>query len=222
LLEITPPGSKDSVVAPIGMFAAKPVEPFSDPTPMVGVKPVIDKDGNLSFTGRSRNAEARIFGGDVIQGRKGKALKLNGEGSRIELSNMPALEDATSVSYWLRVDKFGRVDMMNSYGKAAAGIRGTMLQASIYKGSGIAQCDLNELPGFKAGQWIHVTMTYGNTVCLYVNGVKRDETPRTGSSPKTPSTVLFNGLDGAVEDLKLFNKVLTAEEVKDLASTDEP
>jgi hypothetical protein len=222
LLEITQPGGKDSVAAPIGMFAAKPVKPFSDPTPMLAVKPVMDKDGVLSIAGRSRNAEARIFGGHVIQGRKGKALKLNGKGSRLSLNNMPALEDATSVSYWLRVDTFGRVNMMNSYGKAEAGIRGTMLEASIYKGSDKARFDLNKLPGFKAGQWIHVTMTYGDTICLYVNGVKRAETPRTGSSAKTPRTVLFNGLDGAVEDLKLFNKVLSAEEVKKLASTDEP
>ena len=220
LLEVAFGESGETVAAPIGMFAADPVKPFIHPTPLVVVEPVIGDAGRLSLSGRSRAAQARIFNGQIIDGRRGKAFKLNGGNSWIEVTDMPAIDDASSVSYWLRIDKFERALMMESGRLAEAQLHGAGLSAYMWRASGTASFDLNSLQegAFQTGQWIHVVMTYSDTVCLYVNGELRDEQPRTNptSLARIGSTTLFKGLDGAVEDLKLFNRVLSAEEVREI------
>ncbi|MDE0019947.1 MAG: LamG domain-containing protein [Candidatus Poribacteria bacterium] len=74
------------------------------------------------------------------------------------------------------------------------------------------------------GQWHHVAGTYdGTTFTLYLNGAE-DASTKPGTKPDSHDNVLFIGgcdiggywMTGAIDELALFSRALSAEEVNEL------
>ena len=86
------------------------------------------------------------------------------------------------------------------------------------------------------GQWVHLAGTYdGNRVILYVNGVERARVAKTGALVASSRPVLLganaNGTDplagseflaGGLDEVRLFSRALTANEVAALANPTAP
>lgn len=75
--------------------------------------------------------------------------------------------------------------------------------------------------------WHHIAATYdGATLRIYVNGTLRNSTITSGSIP-LPSLVAIGNrveatdetLNGTIDDVRIYNRVLTADEISALAST---
>ena len=71
----------------------------------------------------------------------------------------------------------------------------------------------------RLNQWVHVLMQRDHSIWkLYLNGVL--QASASGNAPNTPSAemTLSEGLQGKVDDLRIYNRVLSAAEVKQLAN----
>jgi len=88
--------------------------------------------------------------------------------------------------------------------------------------------------GVDLNRWQHVAATWdgstsGSNIHLYVDGVPADGTAVNGSGSKyddsgTPVTIgnravdLARGFEGGIDEVSVYNRVLTAEEIRDLSA----
>jgi len=106
-----------------------------------------------------------------------------------------------------------------SWGSHPGGrLRGYTIWAFYFRGGPNAAFDLSKV-GAQKGEWCHVTITYGPAVRLYVNGELRDWSVKEVAARRAYVTdlFLFSGLDATVDDVRLYNRVLRAEDVRRLA-----
>jgi hypothetical protein len=158
--------------------------------------------------------------GDLVDGRKGKAMRINGADSRIIIENLESIEDALSLCYWIRLDGNEDRGMMDNDGGSHPGgrLRRTGLQALYWRGSEVAGYNLALANGGDPNKWIHVAITWGNEVRLYVNGELKSSGVKTVPSRNAyvKDIVLFRDLVVSVDDVMLFNKELTGDEIRKL------
>ena len=222
-VSVQAPDGAAAVSAPIGMFSSREIEPFSDGRLVAEIIPVIDKDNRLPLNGLVGNAVAKIHAGEIVEGRKGKAIKLNGGQARIELTDLPSPESATSMTAWIRMDNPGNAALMNDDATKEpcyVTLGGTRGKAGFWRASDAALFDLRKPSEDQSlGGWRHIAFTFGESVAVYVDGELVAEKPKTvpERSAHTRKKILFDGFDGAVEDVRIYNKVLSAEEVEALA-----
>lgn len=84
------------------------------------------------------------------------------------------------------------------------------------------------------GEWIHIVAVYDfptNTIKLHKNGILKDTdfftdyniTPQNGTAPLRIGTRDFASFyQGAIDDVRFYNRVLTAAEISELYSEEEP
>lgn len=74
-------------------------------------------------------------------------------------------------------------------------------------------------------EWVHVAATYdGTAMKLYQNGILVGSTPASGDITQAPSVPLriginpgdYRGWDGAIDDVRIYNRALTTEELDDV------
>jgi hypothetical protein len=215
-LRVRAPGRSEFAPAAIGMFV-RPADAASG------------DDGRLllhladSLDNRAGKAAAHLRKGKLVDRRTGKAFKIAGADSRLEVTGLRTPEDALSLAFWIRVDKHedrGLVD--NSSGShPGARLRHYTIWAGYYRGSPNAAFDLRKV-GADKGRWCHVAITWGPTVCLYVNGQLRDRVVKEVPARNAHVTdlTLFRDLDATFDDIRIYNKVLTAGEIAALHAKD--
>ncbi len=84
--------------------------------------------------------------------------------------------------------------------------------------------------GAVSTDWTHVTATWdGGWIRLYVDGIEVDSRARTGSLPTSSGDLVIGGQDdgthnfeGVVDEVRLYDRALSASEVMDLATTPAP
>ncbi|MEI6422184.1 MAG: LamG-like jellyroll fold domain-containing protein, partial [Lentisphaerota bacterium] len=81
-------------------------------------------------------------------------------------------------------------------------------------------CDLGAL-GIKTGDWFHVAITYGDKVEIYVNGELRASASKTDTLKHAlmKDLNLFSNVDGAVDEVRIYNKALDAATLKKIYET---
>ena len=220
MLLIKAPGRDTFEPAGIGLFARP-----SKATPWNDGRLLLHLDGEaMGADGALKNlagaATARLRKGKLVEGRIGQGIKLTGADSRLEVEGLRTPEDAFSVGFWIRVDKRTDRNLLDcSWGSHPGGrLRGYTIWAFYFRGGPNAAFDLRKVGAHK-GEWCHVAITYGPAVRLYVNGELRDWSVKDVAARRAYVTnaFLFSGLDATVDDVRLYNRVLSAEDVGKLA-----
>jgi regulation of enolase protein 1 (concanavalin A-like superfamily) len=170
-----------------------------------------------------------LLGGPTwIAGNDGGALELDGRDDYVDFGNpggWPAGKSPRSMTGWGRTDSIASgYRWMAAYGSAATGqamfigLNGSTLVAGGYGGDDVTVTNV-----WQVGEWFHVGLTYdGTTARAYVNGRE------VGTAAKNWTLVLNRAhigrqvndaaefWDGAVDDVRIYDHVLTAAQMKAL------
>lgn len=191
-----------------------------------------DSDNN-DMTSYQNHSYGNATGTKDRFGKINKARIFDGKTSYQEAGNSTQLaSDFTSISFWIRVNTLpasGEAYVLShggwqerwkislpSHGKPVFTTNATSCCNDMDSGNG------NEL---KIGDWKHLVMTHdGVADKIYMNGVKVNEKAFTGALKKTKNNFGIgydpidkgNYFDGALDEVQIYNKALTAQEITDL------
>lgn len=201
--------------------------------------PLDDMDGVTASdaSGNDHNGSLIGFatgGTEWVAGKTGNGLELGG--GYVEVSDLPTMESTTWAA-WVRVTSespFGAAISATFEGAAAGHSLGFHSGGNVLK----PRILWNHNNGFVSliaedpvviGEWNHLALTYDageESIILYVNG----EQALTGNVGTTPFSSINLGrreasqnspLDGALDDVAIFDRPLTPEEIMSLFNGDE-
>ncbi len=176
-----------------------------------------------------RGGSGTLFGTASMTGRVGLARSFGGNGDRVQGPNLD-VGTTFSVSLWVnpnssQVDGEG-VLVKKDYTFSITLTSSRVVNAYIYNGASWQIVSSNaSLP---AGTWTHVAVTYsasgGNTATyLYLNGAKDNAKTLTGLAAASSNPIMmgaltstFQRLNGAADEVQLFDRALSATEVSQL------
>ena len=166
----------------------------------------------------SRNAV--ISGGKISTGKSGSALEVEKNTTGASVSNASVTNDAWTVSYWVYSKALSERSsvLMSSDGKYSfdAAISSSNLKSGVHVGtrSGDVLTFQYTLP---AETWVHMTWTQDKTngLSLYVNGtfVQTNTWTKTNNFPCPADLFGGSGFEGKIDELKIYNRVLTENEI---------
>ena len=221
---------------------------FTGQPPPVPPEPVTlefsEGQGTTAFDSSGNGNHAALRGGATWgPGRIGGGLALDGTNDLAAIADAPSLaaSDALSVAGWVRRTSapagwhqlVSRQQTTTTTDQFLLGFQGATPNFGVRTPSGTTKAGSGSVP---LGQWVHLAGTYnGNRVILYVNGVERARVAKTGALVASSRPVLLganaNGTDplagseflaGGLDEVRLFSRALTANEVAALANPTAP
>src|SRR5690349_5658377 len=212
--------------------------PSNAATGLIG-RLAFDEPSGLSATDTSGAGRTGTLSGGVqrVAGKTGGALAFDGAGGQVRIPSAAALETPNvTVEAWVKrsgspgsfkhiVAKGSSACMAASYGLYSGPNDGIEFYVSSGGGSSFTRSP-DGGPGVWDGQWHLVTGTFdGTTVRLYVDG-GQVESGTSGAAPidygalDTRDLFIGNyagcanhGFDGAVDDVRIYGRALSADEV---------
>jgi hypothetical protein len=200
-----------------------------------------DENGVIHDESSAGN-DGRVFGTKwVSDGKFGGAYQfhITNLNDRIVIPNSDTLNpDYITMSAWIKApdrDGFWNRIMDKDWGNAycmdlggdwnGKGTRGK-LQAELSAGNAGSDRALND------DQWHHVAVTFdGQTICCYLDGVGKDHRVKNSSPLKKSTWDLcignsivdygtgeFVAFDGLIDEVRIYNRALSADEIKALAT----
>ena len=174
-------------------------------------------------------------------GATGKAIKFAGKDSVLVKNAVQLISDFATVGFWIRVDSV-KISDSEAYIMSFGGwqerwkislpqhtkIVWTTNSKNAQFNNAIVDMDSGDGNEIVKGIWWHVTMVHdGVNNIVYVNGLETKKVPATGKLNSTARALYFgnNGIDGgqnfvgALDNVKIYNKALTAAEVNKLFKT---
>jgi hypothetical protein len=170
-----------------------------------------------------------INGATWVDGLFGKALQFNGKNNYVSIPTIN-LGSTFTIEFWMQPAN------LHDYGDSlSAGTTDSWLTFVTYADGHMLYCIGNGMNGFNHtwgeriatpageftnGTWYHVVGTYdGNQIELFVNGVSKGTAVDKGYSINQvinigARTALGYYFDGLIDEVKIFNRVLSAEEIK--------
>ena len=198
--------------------------------------------GTTAFDSSGNGANATVHGGTFTTGYLSNALHLTGGTNNASFTSMDTAQ--TTVAAWVRADSnggssFPRILVAPGYylnfrfdgsanNNALDFATTTTANGSTVDGEWLAPPN-----SISTGTWYHVAVSYDksstvNVPALYVNGVKMSLTTLTSPSVAPPSYAgttfignrldLTRGWDGLIDDLRIYNRLLSDAEVQSLAN----
>jgi len=165
-----------------------------------------------------------------VNGQLGGALDFNGSSDFVEIPHSPGLSitGAITIAAWtnMRTDSSGEMAIVSKGGWAANDLpyelteeRGGVIFWQFYNDAGRDSCSPNSP---SAGEWHHIAATYdGEVFKCYIDGVLEQEWAYAGAMPQNTASVtigrrsrggtFFNGI---IDDVRLYDRALTAGQVK--------
>lgn len=170
----------------------------------------------------------------TADGRSGGALQCNGSDSWVEVPPADSLDlKALTMSLWVKAEAPSGV-MCFSTGASWKDERAVIhfygakrVQFTVSNGEKYVTppATVTELP---LQQWVHIAVTYdGKSMCIYQDGALILTSANTGIKPVTTAVPLKIGrveglnpnfLKGMVDEVKVYNRALSAEEIKKSAA----
>jgi len=203
----------------MALLASCTKEPSDNDTyPTDGLVSYFNFDDNLADQVGTTPNGTNNGSASFIEGKAGKAISLNGSGQYIEFPRKSFRSgNIVSLSVW-----FKRTGTAGLYFLICNDF-GAFTHADGYAGMAISVPDTQNAHGtINKNEWTHLAGTYdGTNIRTYINGVLKE----TKSWPGTISGVDENlkvGMfsdeywSGAVDDLFIYNKVLSQSEVDQL------
>jgi len=183
--------------------------------------------GNISFASNPGTSFTHNRNGEP-----NKALNINGTGTTAVIPNLPYTNTPRTISVWVKpngtlhpsynpVYSYGTVGTGSSNG---GGITPTQIQHMGYLDNHMvnANATINNYT------WYHLVYVYnGTTSKIYRDGVLLGSTDKTNWSTINNSDIFKLGIgvggeldfNGAIDDLKIFNRTLTDQEILNLKNT---
>lgn len=209
--------------------------PGGDPG-MIGWWRLDDGQGTTLQDASGKNHHGSLLKeGEWLDGRVGKALKFRGKQSQVVIADTEALRVAgdLTIAVWGRIDS-RTTDWVRLIGKGASNTRNYGLWFESPPGNRILFQQGDSPSTYTSvfgtvttavGAWYHLAgVVEGNLLHLYVNGKKDGSQPRvkappTSAEPFTLGAADFHeGLIGALDDARIYNRALTDQEIEQLAS----
>jgi hypothetical protein len=158
--------------------------------------------------------------GATSSGKYGGAFEFDGSGDEIDLGNDPKVRITAPItlSAWFKADTYD-TSSRNMISKDGNGFEGYSIRIHGLSSRGICCISgssyiLNTGVEPNIGQWYHVVLTDdGTSLKCFIDGIQKGST---GSDPVIDSTVnLFigDGFDGMIDEARIYNRALTADEV---------
>lgn len=194
----------------------EPVEENTYPTD--GLVSYFNFDDNLTDQAGSTPTGTNNGGASFIEGKAGKAISLNGSGQYIEFPRKTFRSgNNVSVSLWFkRTGNAGLYFLIcNDFG--------IFTHSEGYAGIAISVPDTDNAHGtISQDEWTHLVGTYdGTNIKAYINGVLKETKSWPGDISGVDENLkvgmFFNEYwSGSVDDLFIYNKVLSQAEVDQL------
>lgn len=147
-------------------------------------------------------------------------IKKTHNGDEVDMM-LPSGKAARSFSLWFRIDNPGTATLFQ-YGNNSAKNRflayitrmsGASTYYALHFDAFGAENAHQILAAFTFNGWNHIVYTYdGSKVEIYVNGVYRDQFEITLNTTET-NKLYFGKFDGAMDDIRVYDKVLSIEEI---------
>ncbi len=169
-----------------------------------------------------------------VVGQLGDAVRFDGSNDRINVPHQPSLNlvAAMTLSAWVNADSLKPYQMVLTKGDNGVyenywiGTEGNKANFGFVAGGTYYQHTTSGLT-LSAGTWHHIAATYddaANEVKIYVDGVA--ETFSTPGTPVINSEKLIignsyyggEGFDGVIDDVRIYNGVLSATEIANIAA----
>lgn len=168
---------------------------------------------------------------EVVEGKFGTALNLDGVGDTIEIPHNDGLNITTAVTLemWIRIANVGGESNQ-------AGIEKGIWEAGeyslypVYGGGTLAQfndlpdgCDDEAIgPNIQDGEWHHLAGVWdGETIYLYIDGKEVRKLACDGELSTNAKNVYIGSRDGSqrflmatVDEVRLYNRALTLDEIE--------
>lgn len=204
---------------------------------------------NYTFDGNANDATPYLNHGVSSLGVKfitrtgasGQAVKFSGKDSIVVKNAVQLISDYSTYSFWIRVDSLSLTDAeayiidfghWNQRMKISLPQHTRIVLTTNSKNAQFANAisDMDSGNGNELvkGLWWYVTIVHdGTNDIIYVNGVVANTKPATGKLNNTARTLVFGNnpveggqyFNGALDNLKIYNKALTASEVTKLFNT---
>jgi hypothetical protein len=167
---------------------------------------------------------------DRVEGKFGKGMQFDGKASHatVPAGTLGTFEAATMTA-WVKVFKMPSTNSYNIVGMTSGPGAGFYLE--LYGGTLAAwQCEPNmnaSLAYSAVGEWHHLAAVYtGTDILIYIDGEQKAKAggtalPNVSNMPLMISgnhaeTDNFGGsLDGVVDEVRIYNRALEADEIKD-------
>jgi hypothetical protein len=156
------------------------------------------------------------------------ALDFDGSDDFVNTGNWSNSLTRISVSAWVRPTSGTRQDFVSKWGSInyqyvlLQGVTASRFQFYISTTSSNAIGSGDSTTVISAGVWYHVVGTYdGSTVRLFINGLLENSTSHSGNlSASTQNNLIGKSGDalfaGQLDDIRIYNRALTAGEVSQL------
>lgn len=179
---------------------------------------VVGLNGNLFVDGR--------IGGAVLpnaawaEGKFGRAARFEHDGPGMTVGSLDALdcEDAVSVAAWVRLDGPHGEGFIWNYERAyrlALVKGGNRTQFMMSLDGRWAGNMLVSKAALERGRWHHVAGVYdGKERRIYVDGQLDAREPVTGTISRGGKVTIGQGFTGLIDELKVWNRALSEDEVK--------
>ena len=189
-------------------------------------------DGNASDI-QDGNHGTLVSGATFAPGLVGQAFRLTGSlnsGVRVPSSANLDPAEAITLDAWVYPFSFpnGAPSILRRQGNSPTVNNQYLIAAGSGSTAGVAHCNIGDFANPVGGtiplnQWTHVTCTYDRQFArLYVNGVQVTAQPRTQPIPASSRDLWIGNwefqssrqFDGLIDEVEIFNRALTAEEVQ--------
>ncbi len=220
ILEVFSPGWKPGVSA----FEAA-TEKAKDAGTLVTCLHFDEGSGEIAVDSEGNNHGELVGGVEWTKGKFGSGLKFDGKTAYVICSGKDlSVPGRATVSAWFKADDNGAGSLitvgsfrnriiLSTHGKGS--IQGTFNVDKTY-------CEVTRNKQYNSGEWYYVTTTYdGDKTKLYLNG------EFVGESKQKRGVLAFSGpvyigaeggthffFKGIIDELKIYDKVLSAEEIK--------
>lgn len=149
------------------------------------------------------------------------ALRINQTTSAAVIANLPVGNTARSVSIWVKRPVVSPDSHVFRYGPLQVGSNNLVYGLSIQGNNLVNFGYANDLTatgyGTSGPDWIHVVTTFdGTTAKIYHNGVERASGNKSGWNTQNTNFFLGQNDDITVDDLRIYNRVLTPAEISNL------
>lgn len=213
---------------------------YKSGTTAAGVNLTAGLVGYWPFNGSAKDATPYSHNGTVTgavlvtdkQGRADSAYSFNGSGQYIDAGPNPITGASPfTLAAWIdttQVSRYSGALTIGASGSGASAYIGTVNTAQIGTSDSIGGGFYGSNVGSgitTTGQWVHVALTFdGTTGTMYVNGTATNTFPFTPSLSGASLRIGRIGSDttydfsGSIDDVRLYNRALSAAEVSALQS----
>jgi hypothetical protein len=225
-LLVRSPGSDEFRPAVPGQLArAAEQEMLPDARGPVAVIDFESITNNVVAVQSDRSLTARLSGAEAVATPFGQGVAFTGENPYLELSGLQWPAPACTVSMWLKRGKSGdSLAFRGMPNKFQARLRSRdAVWANYHRSPDAVHIQAGEKAASK--EWFHLAVTFGEWVKVYVDGKLIgnrivDPSAMYPDSSPYPASMLFmeNETDGQLDEVRLFNRVLSENEIRALAA----